>query len=358
MSDPHNPLQPDPAIAPSQTGAPTPAVAGATGPTTTVPETAAPQPAKPNAAKLILQGMLLCPVTGAVILLAIAVSLAWWAKLDVSLFVDSAGIQRGQVWRLFTDIFPHVSIIHLFFNLSWIWAFGIVVERSFGHLKTALLILLFAVVSSGAQFALSGQGVGLSGVGYAYFGMLWMLSRKDPRYSVVMQKQTVNLFIGWFVLCVVLSLAHVWNVGNVAHGAGALVGVLVGLAITDPPKRAVYGTAVALLTLAVLWGSTIGRPLINFSDAYAYDQFDLGYQALKAGNPQEAVRYLGDATKRLPTEPVFFYDLGIAYDKLGDTAEADTAYGTAHTLKPDDAHYAAAANRSKSNSTGEPTDTN
>jgi membrane associated rhomboid family serine protease len=239
MSDSHNPLQPDPSILSTQTDAPTPGLATTTGPTTPAPGTTALQPPKQNAAKLILHGMILCPVTGAVILLAIAVSLAWWAKLDVSFFVDSAGIQRGQVWHLFSDIFPHVNIIHLFFNLSWIWAFGIVVERSFGHLKTALLIILFAVVSSGAQFAVSGQGVGLSGVGYAYFGMLWMLSRKDPRYARVMQKQTVNLFIGWFVLCVVLSLAHVWNVGNIAHGAGAVVGILVGLAITDPPRRAV-----------------------------------------------------------------------------------------------------------------------
>jgi membrane associated rhomboid family serine protease len=345
MSDSNNPLQPDSSNSSTQTDAPTPAAAS-----TTAPGAAKPQPAKPNTAKLILHGMILCPVTGAVILLAIAVSLAWWVKLDVSLFLDSAGIQRGQVWRLFTDIFPHVNIIHLFFNLSWIWAFGIVVERSFGHLKTALLILLFAVVSSGAQFALSCQGVGLSGVGYAYFGMLWMLSRNDPRYAVVMQKQTVNLFLGWFVLCVVLSFAHVWNVGNVAHGAGAIVGVLVGLAIADPQKRALYGTAVAALTIAVLWGSTYGRPLVNHSNAYAYDQFDLGYRALKAGNPQDAVRYLSDAAKRVPTEPVFFYDLGYAYDQLGNTADADKAYGMAHTLKPDDPKYAAAANRGTVNS--------
>jgi membrane associated rhomboid family serine protease len=358
MSDPNDPLQPDSSIHSTQTDAPIPAVAPNTASTATASGAATPQPAKPNSAKLILHGMILCPVTGAVILLAIAVSLAWWAKLDVSWFLDSAGIQRGQVWRLFTDIFPHVNVIHLFFNLSWIWAFGIVVERSFGHWKTALLIVLFAVVSSGAQFALSGQGVGLSGVGYAYFGMLWMLSRKDPRYAMVMQKQTVNLFLGWFVLCVVLSLAHIWNVGNLAHGAGALVGVLVGLAITDPPKRTVYATAVAVLTVAVLWGATYGRPLINFSDAYAYDQFQLGYSALKDGNPQDAVHYLSDAAKRVPTEPVFFYDLGVAYDKIGNTTEADKAYSTAHALKPDDAHYAAAANRSKANSVAEPSDSN
>ena len=356
MSDPNNPLQPDTSVDSTQTDAPTPAVASNTGSTATASGAATPQPAKPNTAKLILHGMILCPVTGAVILLAIIMSLAWWAKIDISAFTDTYEVQRGQVWRLVTDIFPHVNIIHLFFNLSWIWAFGIVVERSFGHLKTSLLILLFAVVSSGAQFALSGSGVGLSGVGYAYFGMLWMLSRKDPRYAAVMQKQTVNLFLGWFVLCVVLSLAHVWNVGNLAHGAGAVVGILVGLAITDPPKRAVYCTAVAVLTIAVLWGSTIGRPLVNFSDAYAYDQFQLGYRALKDGNAQDAVRYLSDASKRVSTEPVFFYDLGVAYEQLGDTAGANQAFEKAHALKPDDPRYAAAANRGTSNSIRESPD--
>ena len=39
------------------------------------------------------------------------------------------------------------------------------------------------------------------------------------------------LFVGWFVLCIVLTMAGMWNVGNVAHGAGFVLGALLAWAI-------------------------------------------------------------------------------------------------------------------------------
>ena len=88
-----------------------------------------------------------------------------------------------------------------------------------------------------------------------------MLSKKDERFRGTMNKGTIDLFLGWFVLCVVFTLLNVWRVGNVAHAAGALLGVLIGLAIAEPAQRIIYWACATLLSAASLWGATIGRPL-------------------------------------------------------------------------------------------------
>src|SRR5216683_2448506 len=136
------------------------------------------------------------PVVVGVGVLAVAVTIAWWAKIDISPLFENAEIRRGQLWRLVTSILPHIDILHLTFNLYWLWVLGTVVERVYGHLRTALVLLLFAVGSSSWDFAFAQGGVGLSGVGYGLFGLLYVLSQHDERFKDSLDKRTVKLFIG------------------------------------------------------------------------------------------------------------------------------------------------------------------
>lgn len=78
-------------------------------------------------------------------MLAVGVTLAWWAKVDISPLFANAMIRRGELRRLVTSILPHAGVLHLVFNIYWLWIFGTLIEETFGHLKTAVLILLFAV---------------------------------------------------------------------------------------------------------------------------------------------------------------------------------------------------------------------
>jgi GlpG protein len=103
------------------------------------------------------------------------------------------------------------------FNLYWLWILGTVVERAFGHAKTALLLAFFAIGSNSLDFAFDRSGVGLSGVGYGLFGLLWILSERDERFKGAIDKRTVDLFISWFFICIVTTLTHIFVVANVAH---------------------------------------------------------------------------------------------------------------------------------------------
>ena len=73
-----------------------------------------------------------------------------------------------------------------------------------------------------AEQALFYGGVGLSGVVYGLFGLLWVLSRRDSRFRDAMDRQTVQLMVAWFFLCIVLTITGAWKVANVAHGAGCV----------------------------------------------------------------------------------------------------------------------------------------
>src|SRR5260370_9782553 len=112
------------------------------------------------------------PIVAGTALLSTGVTLAWWAKVDVPPLFATAMIRRGELWRLVTSMLPHAGILHLAFNIYWLWAFGTLVEEVFGHLKTAALILLFAFGSGAWGFVLASGGVGLSGVVYATFDRL------------------------------------------------------------------------------------------------------------------------------------------------------------------------------------------
>src|SRR5215471_11720924 len=136
------------------------------------------------------------PVVTGTMLLACAATIAWWSHFDLTVLTVGPDVQRGQLWRLFTGIFLHVDILHLLFNLYWLWMFGTLLERTFGHARTAFIVILLAIGSSAFEFALDRGGVGLSGVGYGLFGMVrndnvaalrWLndAARLEPRSAYI-----------------------------------------------------------------------------------------------------------------------------------------------------------------------------
>jgi membrane associated rhomboid family serine protease len=283
------------------------------------------------------------PVIASTAVLAIVVTIAWWSKVNISPLFANAMIRRGEVWRLLTCMLPHTDVLHLAFNIYWFWVFGTLVEQVYGHFRTAALIVLFAVGSGSFEFAFALGGVGLSGVGYGFFGLLWVLSSRDDRFRDAVDSRTVQLFVGWFVFCVATTVLKIFPVGNIAHAGGAALGILTGVAIVVPLRRVQANAAIATLLLFGLWGSTLGRPRINLSGKAGYEEGKWGYDALVAGRNKEAARWLKDAVIYQPRLPVYWFDLGIAYGRLGDTNAAQSAYQHAHQLAPDNAEYSEVA---------------
>ena len=51
-------------------------------------------------------------------------------------------IMAGEVWRLFTPMLLHGSLAHIFFNMYALYSIGPELERQYGHIRYAMLMLL------------------------------------------------------------------------------------------------------------------------------------------------------------------------------------------------------------------------
>ena len=191
--------------------------------------------------------------------------------------------------------------------------------------------------------ALALGGVGLSGVCYGLFGLLLVLSRHDIRFRDAVDQKVIWLFVLWFFFCIAMTVMHVLPMGNIAHGTGAVLGILTGIAIVAPRRRRLMVANIGAVLLFGLWGSTLGRPRINLSGRAGYEEAKWGYDALRANHNEEAARWLRDVVLYRPKLPVYWFNLGIAYQRLGDRTAAQAAYERAHQLDPNKAEYSAAA---------------
>jgi membrane associated rhomboid family serine protease/Tfp pilus assembly protein PilF len=274
------------------------------------------------------------PVTGGVALMAVAVTLmTLTGRWGLGRFEVTPAAFRAEPWRLLTSALPHLDVFHILFNVYWLWAFGTLIEEVWGHVRTLALFALFAAGSSAAEFALFHGGLGLSGVGYGLFGLLWVLAPRDRRFAEGMDARTAQVFVAWFFLCIGLTLSGTWHVANVAHGVGALLGVLVGFAVRarEPGRRALAATAVPAVLAASYLGATVLRPRVNL----AHDDsasFEAGYDAFHEGRFDDAIAQYREATRMNPKDAGAWYNLGIAYEHADHADDAFDAYRHAYEL--------------------------
>jgi GlpG protein len=133
---------------------------------------------------------------------------------------------RTEPWRLVTPIFLHFAIWHILFNMMTLWQLGRPIEAARGSWRFALLVLAIAIPSNIAQYVWSGPSFGgMSGVLYGLFGYLWMKSRYEPSTEFYVTQGMVIWMIGWSVMCMAGILGPI---GNAAHTAGLIVGIILG----------------------------------------------------------------------------------------------------------------------------------
>jgi membrane associated rhomboid family serine protease len=242
------------------------------------------------------------PLTAILCLAAATVSIGSMFGLSADPFLLDDRAFWGQPWRTLLTTLPHGSAMHLFFNLYWTWVLGVAVEHIFGPRIWTLMVIPGAVLASCAEFAFSQTPIGLSGVVFALFTFLWVVSRRIPRLRPIIDRRTALIFAAWFFVCIVLTAMNVLPIANVAHAGGAIYGALVGLALTSPPQRR-RGLALAtgvLLALSVFAAGTL-REVINpagMARAKAMRAYDL----LEQGHTPEAMALLERARALQPRD--------------------------------------------------------
>lgn len=149
-----------------------------------------------------------------------------------------ASVMRGEVWRLITPIFLHMSFFHILFNCLLFYIMGRQIEWERGPYFLAFFILVVGLSANLGQAILppfAGEFIqfgGLSGVIYGIFGYIWICSRTGQGRYFMPTFVVVVMFIffahSWLIeLGIVAATGDInanWN-----HTFGLLAGIMWGL---------------------------------------------------------------------------------------------------------------------------------
>jgi GlpG protein len=149
-------------------------------------------------------------------------------------------IRKGEFWRLITPCLLHQDLLHIIFNMLWLWYLGRPIEQRIGPTRMLLLSLIAGVGSNTMQYLMSGPFfIGYSGIVTALAGFTWMRERIAPWEGYPLNRATILflvLFIGAvFVLQAASFFIQIFsdqdfapNIANTAHIAGAIIGAYLG----------------------------------------------------------------------------------------------------------------------------------
>ncbi len=137
-------------------------------------------------------------------------------------------IAQGQYWRLFTAMFLHIGIMHLFFNSYALYLYGPVVEKLFGKQKFILVYLLSGLMGSLFSYLFSpNPAAGASG---AIFGLMGSLLYFRQRKRDVFQR----IFGPGLLIIIGINLFYGFvqpGIDNWGHIGGLVGGFILGNAV-------------------------------------------------------------------------------------------------------------------------------
>lgn len=159
-------------------------------------------------------------------------------EVDPSLFAEK--IQQGEIWRLFTPVLMHGGIIHILFNMLWLWTLGQAIEKRIGSLRLLVLFLVTGIVPNVFQYVVSGPFfMGFSGIVCGLLGFIWAREKTAPWEGYPYPK-AMFYFVFFFVgLMFFLELSAFViqflgigtfspNIANTAHIIGGILGLILG----------------------------------------------------------------------------------------------------------------------------------
>jgi len=148
---------------------------------------------------------------------------------------DNTAILNGEVWRLFSAIFIHANIVHLFGNMFFLLIFGLRAEDMF-DVKEYYLIYFLSGLAGGILtffFWFDALSVGASGAIFGVLGATMIYVRRAVGQSIM------SALVYAFFMFFLNSIGQ--NVNPLAHLGGLVAGLLIGyaLAATRKPKQTV-----------------------------------------------------------------------------------------------------------------------
>jgi GlpG protein len=167
-------------------------------------------------------------------------------------FLEITHIQRdmllsmpqGQPWRMITPIFLHFSVLHISFNMLWLWELGRRIEEVQGSLAALFLVLAIGLASNIAQAIAVKGGLfgGMSGVIYGLLGYCWLWNLLSPRAEFALNKAVVFFLLFWLALGYsgLITMLGFGAIANTAHLSGLVAGLVIAAVFVSLTKAMEY----------------------------------------------------------------------------------------------------------------------
>lgn len=132
-------------------------------------------------------------------------------------------VNEGQVWRLLTCAFGHMSYFHFFLNMPFILLFSRPLERILGSKKFFLSYIFMSVFATLMIHLFSGYPIplaGSSGVGYGLLGMyIYLFLRHGNQFSSY-DKRFVIMFtlLGFIMTFLIPGISIAGHIGGFVGG--------------------------------------------------------------------------------------------------------------------------------------------
>ncbi len=156
-------------------------------------------------------------------------------------------IRGNYLWTILLHMFVHGGILHLLVNMLVLFSLGSLCEKIIGRKRFTWLYILagiFAGILSIVTSLLFGGGelaavfgspgeymVGASGAIFAIAGLFVLILPKLKFTIIFLPFFSLPAYImvpAVLIITWIVSIAAGWNIGNVAHFGGFIVGVLYG----------------------------------------------------------------------------------------------------------------------------------
>jgi GlpG protein len=150
-------------------------------------------------------------------------------------------MRNGEIWRLWTPMLLHFGLMHLVFNMLWLWEVGRRIEILQGSSRVFNLVMITAVFSNVLQYVMTQDVLfgGMSGVVYGLLGYSLIWSRLRPERTFGLPKGVYIFMLGWLVLGFVGVIDSIGfgAIANAAHLGGLISGLGLGfIAAKITPK--------------------------------------------------------------------------------------------------------------------------
>jgi rhomboid protease GluP len=157
----------------------------------------------------------------------------------------------GQAWRLLTNCFLHIGILHLLFNMYALMYIGILLEPRLGSWRFGIAYILTGIMGSVTSLYIHPITIsaGASGAIFGMYGVfLAMLTtnliEKNQRKALL---TSIAIFVGYNLLNGVKG-----GIDNAAHIGGLVSGIILGYSFYPGVKNATdkkwnYGLPIVLI---------------------------------------------------------------------------------------------------------------